>query len=150
MASIGQDSCKINIDVLKFFGLHNTSSVEVLVKLPLCETADFSFQVLLSFLNGRRIMNWRNYHKQPHYKLLDLEEKKIPDECVCVCHKNTKARVYGIIGCVVVWTIFLLQLTSRRFPLNCWLPCDLFSYYTTWIYPFTGTVLQLYDIIFLQ
>ena len=83
-----------------------------------------------------------NYFEQPQFEPTDLEEKKITDECVHVCHRNSKAYFYATLVSVAVWSFPVLRFKSRRLPINCWLPYDpednLFSYCATLIYLFSG------------
>ena len=183
MTSLTQDSFKVSINVLRFFGLYPSNNNSVLAKVKgvlfyllsnvlvsilifisllsdndydnvemnfsvilLCETVAFMFKNLPLLLDGRRIMNCVNYLEGTDFAPFGPEEKKITDECVYICYRNSTANFYGILGSALAWTG--LQVRSRRFPINCWLPYDaatnLFVYYLTWIYLFAGILLQLY------
>ena len=170
MTKIIQDSFKINIDVLRFFGLYPPINNSVLAKVKsllfyflsyvlvsilifirilsnndydniqmnltiifLWETVGFAFKVLPLLLDGRRIMKCVNYFEQPQFEPTDLEEKRIIDECVYECRRNSTAFFYGIMASVVVWSFPAFRhFNTRRLPINCWLPYDpgtnLFSY----------------------
>ena len=179
MTNLIQDSFKIDIKVLRFFGLYPSNNSSVLVKVKsillyfltyvlvsilmlmgilsdndydniqmnfvviyLCQTVGFAFKVLPLLFNGHGIMNCVNYLQQPSFQPFDLEEKKIADECVHVCHRNSAAYFYGILLCVVVWIVPNLQFKGHKLPLDCWLPYDvttnLFYYCATWIFLFLG------------
>ena len=179
MASLIQDSFKISIDVLRFFGLYPSNNSSVLVKVKsillyfltyvlvstliligilsnndydsmqmnfmvifLCETVGFGLKVLSLLFDGRRIVNCVNCLEQPDFQPFDFEEKKITDECVYVCHRNSAVFFYGILACVSAWTLPSLQSKGRKLPLNCWLPydptADLFNYCATLIFLVTG------------
>ncbi|KAJ3658566.1 hypothetical protein Zmor_010299 [Zophobas morio] len=181
MTSISEDSFKINLDVLRFFGLYPSDNNSVLVKVKsvlfylvsyilvailvfmgilsennydnlqmnviviwLCETIGFTFKVLPLLFDGRRIMNCVNYFAQVEFKPIDREEKKITDECVSVCHRNSTAYFYGIAVWVVVWTFPVLLSKGRALPINCWLPYDpaanLVNYYGTLVFLFSVVV----------
>ena len=179
MANFIQDSFKIDINVLRFFGLYPSNNNSVLVKVKsilayfvayvlvtilvfisvlsendydnmqmnfivvwLCESIGFSFKLLPFLINGRRIMECVNYFEQPQFEPTNLEEKKIIDECVWICQRNSKAYFYTIVMSVIVWSIPVLWFKSAKLPINCWLPYDpednLFSYYATLICLFSG------------
>ena len=164
MANLIQDGFKIDINVLRFFGLYPSNFSSVLVKVKsillyfltyllvsilmlmgniqvkfvviyLCQIAGFAFKVLCLVFDGQRIMNCVNYIEQPDFQPFDLEEKKIKDECVYVCHTNSAAYFYGILSCV-------LQFKGHKLRLNCWLPVDpttnLFYYGARWIFLLLG------------
>ncbi|KAJ3658567.1 hypothetical protein Zmor_010300 [Zophobas morio] len=106
------------------------------------ETLFMWFKILPFLRYGEKIKRCINFFGHEDFAHKDYEERKITNECIRICRRNSTAYFYGIIATELVWNVPVLISKERKLPMYPWLPYDPLStslvYYVTLVYTTAG------------
>ncbi|XP_063905905.1 uncharacterized protein LOC135124601 [Zophobas morio] len=54
----------------------------------------------------------------------DSKEKKVTDECILICRRNSTAYFYGVVTAELLWNLPVVITTEKKLAIYPWLPYD--------------------------
>ncbi|KAJ3658578.1 hypothetical protein Zmor_010310 [Zophobas morio] len=117
--------------------------VENAMVVYLVEAVDYCFKFLPFLYNPKKIQECINFFGDDNFAPKTDQERKIIDECIWVCRRNSFVYFCGILLALIGWHFPVFFFKGRKLPLDIWLPYDplstAFRYYLTLIYVFGAT-----------
>ncbi|KAJ3658586.1 hypothetical protein Zmor_010316 [Zophobas morio] len=102
------------------------------------DCGSFFFKLLPFLRNSDKIKGCINFFGQKNFAPKTYHERKILDECVWVCRRNSIVYFYGVLLVNIGWNFPVLFVKGRKLPLRLWLPYDpsstIVNYYFTFVY----------------
>ncbi|KAJ3658571.1 hypothetical protein Zmor_010304 [Zophobas morio] len=115
----------------------------------LAETVSFSFKLVPFLLKSERIRECINFFGEDCFAPKTDQERKIIEECVWVCRRNSTVYFYVILVTHICWNFPVLFVKGRQLPLSLWLPYDssatALNYYFTFTYIATAILYAAYS-----
>ncbi|XP_063906833.1 uncharacterized protein LOC135125277 [Zophobas morio] len=112
------------------------------------DSTSFCFKLLPFLQNSDRMKRCINFFGQKKFAPKTDYERRILDECVWVCRRNSIVFFYGLLLTIIGWTVPMLFVKGRKLPLMLWLPYDPSStavnYYFTFVY-IVAVIATVYD-----
>ncbi|RZC36662.1 7tm 6 domain containing protein, partial [Asbolus verrucosus] len=104
----------------------------------LSQTTCFITKLLPFVTNIDQIRKCIHYFGDPNFKAHNDGEKKIIDDCVRICRRNSTAFLIGVTGGVFIWDIKPLFGKDYALPIEVWLPFnpkgELKTYYCVYLF----------------
>ncbi|KAJ3658584.1 hypothetical protein Zmor_010315 [Zophobas morio] len=131
--------------IIKILTSKNSNDLETNVMLTyVTDCVSFFFKLLPFLQNSEKIKQCINFFGQKNFTPKTHQQRKIIEECIWVCRRNSIVYFTGVLLAIIGWNFPVLFVKGRKLPLRLWLPYDPSSttvnYYFTLVYIAAATV----------